>query len=127
MSNKGILFGAGAYLMWGFFPIYFKALHNVPPLEIMFHRVVWCFVVMIFLISLKKEWAGLKAQIATPKVFLIYALAAGLLAGNWLIYIYGVNTEQVVETSLGYFITPMLSTSPHTEHCCIPSMSRYSI
>ena len=109
MSNKGILFGVGAYLIWGFFPIYFKALQSVPPLEIMFHRVVWCFVFVVFLILLKKEWAGLKAQIASPKVFLIYTLAAGLLAANWLIYIYGVNTDQVVETSLGYFINPLLN------------------
>jgi chloramphenicol-sensitive protein RarD len=109
MSNKGILFGTGAYLLWGFFPIYFKALQNVPALEIMFHRVVWCFVFMVFLISLKKEWTGLKTQIASPKVILIYTLAAGLLSINWLIYIYGVATDQVVETSLGYFINPLLN------------------
>jgi len=109
MSNKGILQGIGAYLMWGFFPIYFKAIQVVPALQIMFHRVVWCFIFLAILILLKKEWGKLKAQVARPKTLLIYTLAAALLAVNWLIYIYGVNSDQVVETSLGYFINPLLN------------------
>ncbi len=109
MSNKGILYGIGAYLMWGFFPIYFKAIHTVPALQIMFHRVVWCFIFLAILILLKKEWGKLKVQVTKPKTLVIYTLAASLLAVNWLVYIYGVNSDQIVETSLGYFINPLLN------------------
>lgn len=107
--NRGILYGIGAYLMWGFFPIYFKAIQMVPALQIMFHRVVWSFFFLATLILLKRDWPRLRAQVARPRVVPVYSLAACLLALNWLIYIWGVNTGQVVETSLGYFINPLVS------------------
>jgi chloramphenicol-sensitive protein RarD len=107
--NKGILYGVSAYLMWGFFPIYLKALQAVPPLEVMFHRVVWSFIFVAFLVLLRRGWSTLKESLRTPRLLLVYALSALLLAANWLIYIYGINSGQVVETSLGYFINPLLS------------------
>ena len=109
MSNKGILYGIGAYLMWGFFPLYFKALHSVPALEIMFHRVVWCFLFLALVILVKREWPKLKVELRRPRVLPIFTLAAVLLAANWLVYIFGINSGQVVETSLGYFINPLFS------------------
>jgi chloramphenicol-sensitive protein RarD len=109
MFNKGVLYGIGAYLMWGFFPIYFKALQAAPALQIMFHRVIWSFLFLAGLILVKKEWPRLKAQVARPRVIAVYSVAACLLAVNWLVYIHGVNAGQVVETSLGYFINPLLS------------------
>jgi chloramphenicol-sensitive protein RarD len=109
MSNKGILYGIGAYLMWGFFPLYFKALQIVPALEIMFHRVVWCFLFLAVVILVRKEWTNFKDELRQARVWPIYALAAVLLAANWLVYIFGVNSGQVVETSLGYFINPLFS------------------
>ena len=107
--NKGILSGIGAYLMWGFFPIYFKALSAVPALQIMFNRVVWSFLFLSILILLRAEWPRFKAVARQPRNLLIYALSAVLLATNWLVYIYGVNAGQVIETSLGYFINPLLN------------------
>jgi chloramphenicol-sensitive protein RarD len=107
--NKGVLAGIGAYLTWGFFPIYFKSLQSVPALEIMFHRVVWSFLFLVLVILARKEWLRWKTEITRPRIVLLYALAACLLATNWLVYIYGVNAGQVVETSLGYFINPLLS------------------
>jgi chloramphenicol-sensitive protein RarD len=107
--KRGIYYGAGAYLLWGFFPLYFKALQAVPALEIMFHRVVWSFLFLAALILARREWPQLKAAVARPRILFIYALAAVLLALNWLVYIYGVNAGQVVETSLGYFINPLVS------------------
>jgi chloramphenicol-sensitive protein RarD len=95
--------------MWGFFPIYFKAIHMVPALQIMFHRVVWSFFFLAVLIFLKKDWPRLKDEVFQPRVVPVYTLAAVLLALNWLIYIWGVNSGQVVETSLGYFINPLVS------------------
>ncbi len=107
--NRGILYGFFAYLMWGFFPVYFKALQQVPALEIMFHRVVWCFLFMAAITWLRRDYRVFRSKIANPKTILIYVVAAVLLSFNWLIYIYGVNAGQVVETSLGYFINPLVS------------------
>lgn len=107
--KRGILSGLGAYLIWGFIPIYFKILHSVPALEIMFHRVVWSLVFLGILLTTQKRWQPLRQALRQPRLIGIYALAAVLLASNWWIYIYGVNSGQVVETSLGYFINPLLS------------------
>jgi chloramphenicol-sensitive protein RarD len=109
MSNKGLMYGIGAYLMWGFFPLYFKALQAVPALQIVFHRVIWSFLFLILVVLVKKEWPGFKNHATRPKAVLIYAVAATLLALNWLVYVYGVTSDQVVETSLGYFINPLVS------------------
>jgi chloramphenicol-sensitive protein RarD len=109
MSRKGLIYGAGAYLLWGFFPLYFKALQSVPALEIMVNRVVWSFLFLALVLLVLQEWPTWRRAIRQPRVFKIYVPAAFLLAANWLIYIYGVNSGQVVETSLGYFINPLLS------------------
>lgn len=109
--NKGVVYGVGAYLIWGFFPLYFKAIQVTPALQIMFHRVVWSFLFLAALIWLRGEWPHLKSRLANPRNLAVYALAGMLLAANWLIYIWGVNSGQVVETSLGYFINPLVSVS----------------
>lgn len=107
--HKGILFGIGAYLIWGFFPIMFKSLQSVPPLEIVFQRVVWSFIFLIFVTLIGKSWNRLKSVAGKPKVLGLYGLASVFLAVNWLVYVYGVNSGHIVETSLGYFINPLLS------------------
>jgi chloramphenicol-sensitive protein RarD len=107
--NRGVLYGIAAYLMWGFFPIYLKALQVVPSLQIMLHRVVWSFLFVMLLVLLRREWPRFRDSLRKPRVLLTYTLTAVLLSVNWLIYIYGINSNQVVETSLGYFINPLLS------------------
>lgn len=109
MMNRGVLAGIGAYLIWGFLPIYLKALQVVPSFQIMLHRLVWSFVFVLLLIFLRREWPQFRSSIASRRVLMIYSLTAVLLAANWLIYIYGINSGQVIETSLGYFINPLLS------------------
>lgn len=107
--NRGILSGLGAYLIWGFIPVYFKLLKAVPAVEIMFHRVIWSLILLMILITSRQQWALLRQALRQPRLLGIYSLSALLLAANWWIYIYGVNAGQVVETSLGYFINPLLS------------------
>jgi len=107
--NRGILSGLGAYLIWGFIPVYFKLLQAVPAVEIMFHRVIWSLILLMVLITLRQQWTPLRQALRQPRLVGIYSLSALLLAANWWIYIYGVNAGQVVETSLGYFINPLLS------------------
>ena len=109
MRNKGVLFGIGAYLIWGFFPIYFKTMQVVPPAQILFHRIAWSFLLLAVLLLLRGQWRDLRAAITGPKMLAIYAIAACLLAINWLTYVWGVNAGYVVETSLGYFINPLVN------------------
>ena len=107
--KRGILSGLGAYLIWGFIPIYFKLLSSIPALEIMFHRVVWSWAFLVILLTIRKQWEPLRRAVHQPRLLGIYGLAGALLASNWWIYIYGVNSGQVIETSLGYFINPLLT------------------
>lgn len=107
--NKGIWNGLAAYVMWGFFPIYWKLLHEVPALEVIGHRIGWSFILLIFVILLTKQWKDFRFAALAPKVIGIYALAGILLSINWLIYVWGVNSGFIVETSLGYFINPLIS------------------
>jgi chloramphenicol-sensitive protein RarD len=107
--DKGILFGAGAYLMWGFFPIYFKLLHRVPAVQILGHRMVWSLLFLLVLITAFREGSALRRSASNRRTVLIYLLAAVLLAANWLTYIWGVNAGFVVQTSLGYFINPLVN------------------
>jgi chloramphenicol-sensitive protein RarD len=107
--NKGILNGLGAYALWGFFPIYWKFLHNVPALQVIGHRIVWSFALLVGILLVTRQWNAFRLAALQPKVFGIYTIAAVLLTINWLVYVWGVNAGFIVETSLGYFINPLLS------------------
>lgn len=106
--NKGILYAVGCYLMWGFFPVYWKLLHSVPALEIVAHRLAWSLVFLAVIVSVLRGWQDLRQSI-NRRVLLVYLAAGIVLTINWLVYIYGVNAGFVVETSLGYFINPLVS------------------
>jgi len=107
--NKGILNGLSAYILWGFFPIYWKLLQSVPALEVIGHRIAWSFVLLVGVLLLTRQWKDFRAAALVPKVIGIYAIAGVLLTINWLIYVWGVNSGFIVETSLGYFINPLIS------------------
>jgi chloramphenicol-sensitive protein RarD len=107
-ERRGYVYGLTAYVMWGFFPIYFKHLRPSPPLEILAHRVVWSVVFVALLLTVARNWRFLGRLIRTPRLLGGVSLAAVLIGVNWATYIYGVNSSRVVETALGYFITPLL-------------------
>ena len=107
--NNGIWNAIGAYLVWGLLPIYWKALQVVPAGQILSHRVVWSFMFLMGIILARKDWSAFRRAISSGRMVLIYTLAACLLAVNWLTYIWGVNAGYIVETSLGYFINPLVS------------------
>jgi chloramphenicol-sensitive protein RarD len=107
--NKGILNGIAAYAMWGVFPIYWKLLHQVPALQVIGHRISWSFILLIIFILLTKQWKDFRSAALTTKTLGIYSVAGVLLTVNWLVYVWGVNAGFIVETSLGYFINPLLS------------------
>lgn len=107
--KKGILYGIGAYVLWGFFPIYWKFLHPVPALQVIGHRIGWSFILLAIYIVVTKQWRDFRSVAFKPKTIGIYSIAAVLLSINWLIYVWGVNAGFIVETSLGYFINPLFS------------------
>ncbi|MDO8490825.1 MAG: EamA family transporter RarD [Dehalococcoidia bacterium] len=106
--NKGILYGIGAYVFWGFFPIYWKMLHHVPAIQLIGHRIIWSFLLLIVVILFTKQWTDFRKTV-NVKVFRIYTIAALLIGVNWFLYVWAVNANFIVETSLGYFINPLLS------------------
>lgn len=107
--KKGILNGIAAYVMWGVFPIYWKLLHEVPALQVIGHRITWSFLLLILFILLTKQWREFRSAALNATTFGIYSVAAVLLTINWLVYVWGVNAGFIVETSLGYFINPLIS------------------
>ncbi len=99
----------GAYGLWGLLPIYWKQLQQVPALEIIAHRIVWSLVFAFGVVVFKKRLTVMLQTIRKPRMVLIYGAAAGVLTVNWTTYVWGVNAGYVVETSLGYFINPLVS------------------
>jgi chloramphenicol-sensitive protein RarD len=107
--NKGIWSGIAAYSMWGFFPIYWKLLQQVPALQLLGHRIGWSFILLTAYIVAAGQWRAFRSTAFKPKTLGIYAIAGVLLSVNWLIYVWGVNAGFIIETSLGYFINPLFS------------------
>jgi chloramphenicol-sensitive protein RarD len=107
-ERRGYLYGLVAYVIWGFFPIYFKLLKPSPPLEILAHRVIWSVLFISLLLTAMRNWRFLGRIVRSPRLFGGISAAAVLIAVNWATYIYGVNSSRVVETALGYFITPLV-------------------
>jgi chloramphenicol-sensitive protein RarD len=106
--NKGILSAAAAYILWGFLPVYFKFIHDVPSLQTTAHRVTWSFLFLIAVLAARRELKAFWASL-TKRSVLIFLVAAILLACNWLVYVFAVTNGHVVETSLGYFINPLVN------------------
>jgi chloramphenicol-sensitive protein RarD len=108
-TRRGALYGAGAYLLWGLFPLYWPLLAPATALEVLAHRILWSLVVVLLLLALTRRAARLRRLARDPRRLLRLALAAVAVAINWGTYIYGVSSGQVVETSLGYFINPIVT------------------
>ena len=106
--DTGILYALGAYVLWGLFPIYWKWLHNVPAVQVIGHRIGWSFILLMIAILATKQWTKFRSAL-TRRVLGVYLIAGILLSFNWLIYVWAVNADHVVETSLGYFINPLFS------------------
>jgi chloramphenicol-sensitive protein RarD len=111
-NSKGIYFTAAAYIFWGVLPIYWKFLGQVPALEILAHRVIWSFIfVLLIVVLLKRKLLKnfFQVQMRQKKTWLGLLLASLLISINWFVYILAVNTDHIVEASLGYFINPIVA------------------
>jgi chloramphenicol-sensitive protein RarD len=105
----GVVYAALAYTLWGLFPLFFKQLAGAGALEVVLHRFVWSLVFVLLVLAVLRRWAWLRAVFRTPRVVGTFALSATLLAGNWLVYIWAVNNDHVLDASLGYFILPLVN------------------
>ncbi|HJW01058.1 MAG TPA: EamA family transporter RarD [Arthrobacter sp.] len=108
-TTAGIAFGIGAYGLWGLLPLYFFALQPAGAVEIVANRVVWSLIFCVLLITVTHSWRAIAGAFRDRSIFTTLAIAAVLIAVNWLTYTYGVTTGQAVEASLGYFINPLVS------------------
>ncbi len=107
--RRGIWYAVAAYLCWGLFPLYWTLLKPAGSLEILGHRIVWSLVFTAVIIAVRRQWTAVRSAVRTRRTALTLVAAALLISVNWGTYIYGVNSGQVVETSLGYFINPLVS------------------
>ncbi|MGO4478781.1 EamA family transporter RarD [Massilia sp. 2TAF26] len=108
--STGILSAALAFLCWGLFPLYFHAIGDVPPVQILAHRMLWSLLFLVIVLAVRRQWAWLDL-VRKPRVFGSFVASALLLSVNWLIYIWAVNNGHVIEASLGYFINPLVNIS----------------
>ena len=109
ITTKGTITTISAFFLWGIFPIYWKALKHVPSTQILAHRVVWSLVFILFLVSVQRRWKEVNSIIPFSRNVPRFLFTSFLLGTNWLIYIWAVNTNQIVEASLGYFINPLVN------------------
>lgn len=107
--RTGILSAALAFLCWGLFPLYFHALNEVPPTQILVHRVVWSLLFLMIVLTVRRQWGWIRPLLGQPRVIASFAVSSLLLSGNWLLYIWAVNNGHVIESSLGYFINPLVN------------------
>jgi len=107
--NPGILYATLAYMVWGLFPLYFRQIADVPALEVVMHRTVWSLLFVVLLLLVLKRWAWIGQVVRQPKVLGAFALSAMLLSSNWLIYVWAVQNQHVLDASLGYFILPLVN------------------
>jgi chloramphenicol-sensitive protein RarD len=109
VMQAGILYAAVAYALWGLFPIYFKALQAVAPIEILLHRIIWSLVFLAAVLAWRRQWSWLRNLLRQPATVAAFAASALLLSTNWFIYIWAVHQGRVIDASLGYFINPLVS------------------
>lgn len=107
--NPGVVYALLAFVMWGLYPLYFRLLTQVPALDVVLHRSVWSLLFVIAALAWLKRWSWVPPLLRQPHQLWIYAASALLIAANWLVYVYAVQTHQVLQASLGYFINPLVS------------------
>jgi chloramphenicol-sensitive protein RarD len=106
---RGILAAGTAFTLWGVFPLYLRLMKQVPSLEILSHRVLWSVVLLMGLLTIRRQWDWLASVRARPRIVLTFVASALMLATNWVVYIWSVNHDHIIDASLGYFITPLFN------------------
>ena len=107
-ARSGVLIGLMAYTMWGVFPIYFKMVESVPPFEVLGHRILWAVPFGALIIAARRQWREVGAALVDRTMLAWLTLAAICISANWFIYIWAIQNERIFETSLGYYINPLM-------------------
>ena len=105
----GVLSAGCAFFMWGVFPLYLKTLKAIPPLEILSHRVFWSFVMLALILTVRHQWDWITNIKKNPRITAAFIASASMLAINWVVYIWSINHDRIVDASLGYFIAPLFN------------------
>jgi len=108
-GGGGVIYTLAAYILWGILPIYWKAMKQIPAGEILAHRIFWSFLLLLGIIVLTKKWKEFRLAFSSFKVIMAVVLGSILISINWLIYIWSVNNNHIVEASLGYYINPLFT------------------
>lgn len=108
-TRNGLAAGFGAYLIWGLLPLYLRQLQGVPAADVLAHRIVWSVLVMAVVTSVTAGWPRLRAAFARPRLLAMLFASAVFITCNWLIYTWAILNGHVLDTSLGYFINPLIS------------------
>ena len=108
-NNLGLIYALAAYTWWGFIPIFWKQLSHIDSVEIVMHRMVWACVLVTLVIVVSRQWRDFKALLLQAKLVFKLFIASVLVSVNWAVFIWAVNTGHLVETSLGYFMNPLIS------------------
>ena len=108
-AMRGIGFGLTAYVMWGCFPLFFALFQGVPAFEVLIHRILWSCVFLVVLVTLLRRWTPVRSALSAPRRLGAVLGCAVLIAANWGLYIYAVESRQVLQASLGYFLTPLVN------------------
>ncbi|HYC54594.1 MAG TPA: EamA family transporter RarD [Candidatus Binatia bacterium] len=108
-DSRGVWYAVGAYTAWGLLPVYWKMLRHVPAAQVISHRILWSCVLLAAMLAASRRWSRFRAAAFAPRTLRQYAAAAGLIGINWSIFIWAVAAGFLVETSLGYYINPLIS------------------
>jgi chloramphenicol-sensitive protein RarD len=108
-QKNGVIYALSAFTVWGLVPIYFKAIQQATPFEILCHRVAWTVPLTALLVTWSRDWKTLKTALSDKKVLITLFCTSGLIASNWFVFIYSVNTGHVLQASLGYYISPLVN------------------
>ena len=107
-ARDGIVSAFIAYFLWGLFPLYFIVVKDVPAFEVLAHRIIWAVPFGALIIHMRRQWPEVSAALRHRRTFLYLVMSAILITGNWLVYIWAVQLEQINQASLGYYINPLL-------------------
>ncbi len=107
--RKGIVLALCAYIIWGFAPLYFKLIDQIAPVQILVHRIIWSFVLMVAIILLMGGYGRVRQVLKQPKQVMVLTTTSILVAANWLLFIWAVNNNHLLDASLGYFINPLVN------------------
>lgn len=108
-TRLGIAMGLGAYVIWGLLPLFIRALHPLPVADILAHRIIWSLAILLVLATIMRRWAAIRTTLRTPRYLLALFASTLLIASNWMIYVYSVNSGHTLQASLGYFINPLVN------------------